>query len=156
VVSANITNNRRASSLHKSKAQQRDGSNATYGRMELDSHAGTIVLGSYAIIMHYANRECDVSPYADTYKPIVDVPIVTPGATTVTSRQTGLTYILVFNEAIWMGDVLDLSLINPNQLRVYGVAVQDNLYANTAMHIAAEQDDFHIPMTADGSDSSIL
>ena len=150
MVSANITKNRRTSSLHKKKAQQRDGSNATYGRMELDSHADTIVLGSNAIIMHYTNRECDVSPYADTYQPIVDVPIVT-GATAVTSAQTGLTYILIFNEAIWMGDVLDHSLINPNQLRAYGVTVQDNPYDSMAMHIAAENDDFSFPMTADGT-----
>jgi hypothetical protein len=118
--------------------------------MELDSHADTIVLGSNAIIMHYTNRECDVSPYADTYQPIVDVPIVT-GATAVTSQESGLTYILVFNEAIWMGDVLDHSLINPNQMRAYGVNVQDNPYATTAMQIVAEQDEFELPMLADGT-----
>jgi hypothetical protein len=135
---------------NKKKAKHNDGLHVTHGRMELDSHADTIVLGSNAIIMHYTNRECDVSPYVDAYKPIIDVPIVT-GATAVTSQETGLTYILIFNEAIWMGDVLDHSLINPNQMRAYGVSVQDNPYANTAMHIAAEQDEFELPMTADGT-----
>ena len=137
-------------SLHKRKAKQHDSSHVIHGRMELDSHADTIVLGSNAIVMHYTSRECDVSPYADTYQPIVDVPIVT-GATAVTSPQTGLTYILVFNEAIWMGDILDHSLINPNQLRAFGIAVQDNPYSPTAMHIAAETDDFLFPMSADFS-----
>ena len=50
-VSANITNNRRMSSLHKKKAKHNDSSHVTHGRMELDSHADTIVLGSNAIIM---------------------------------------------------------------------------------------------------------
>ena len=151
MVSANITKNRRTSALHsKKRAKQHDSSHVTHARMELDSHADTIVLGSNAIIMHYTNRECDVSPYADTYEPIVDVPIVT-GATAVTSQESGLTYILNFNEAIWMGDVLDHSLINPNQLRAHGINVQDNPYANTAMHIAAEQDEFALPMVADGT-----
>ena len=55
--------------------------------MELDSHADTKkVLGSNAIKMHYTNRECrDVSPCADTYEPIRNVPIVT-GASAVTSQ----------------------------------------------------------------------
>jgi hypothetical protein len=154
VVSANTTKNRRTSSIRKNKqnnkAKHNDSSYVTHGRMELDSHADTIVLGSNAIILQYTSRECDVSPYADTYQPIVDVPIVT-GATAVTSQHTGLTYILVFNEAIWMGDVLDHSLINPNQMRAFGVSVQDNPYADTAMHIAAEQDEFQFPMKADGS-----
>ena len=118
--------------------------------MELNSHADTIVLGSNAIIMQYTNRECNVSSYADSYKPIVDVPIVT-GATAVTSSQTGLTYILVFNEAIWMGDILDHCLLNPNQMRAYGVTVQDNPYGDTGMHIATEQENLQFPLTADGT-----
>jgi hypothetical protein len=118
--------------------------------MELDSHADTIVLGSNAIIMQYTNRVCDVSPYADSYQPITDVPIVT-GATAVTSHETGLTYILIFNEAIWMGNVLDHSLINPNQMRAFGITVSDNPYGNMAMGIQAEQDDFQFPMVSDGT-----
>jgi hypothetical protein len=94
--------------------------------MEMDSHADTIVPGNNAIILQYTSRECDVSPYADSYEPICDVPIVT-GATAVTDSTTGDTIILVFHEAIWMGDQLEHSLLNPNQLRHYGVTVQDNL-----------------------------
>jgi hypothetical protein len=46
-----------------------DSSQATFGRMEIDSHADTIVLGSNAIIMQYTSRECDVLPYADYMNP---------------------------------------------------------------------------------------
>ena len=127
-----------------------DSSTATFRRMELDSHADTIVLGSNAIIMQYMSRECDVSPYADSYEPIRNVPIVT-GATAVTSQITGETLILFFNEIIWMGAQLDHSLINPNQLRHHGIIVQDNPYADTSMHLASHNNEFIMPMQAEGT-----
>ncbi len=124
VVAANVTTNRRTSSTKKiNKHHQVPQTQAIFGRMEMDSHADTIVLGSNAIILQYTSRECDVAPYSDSYAPICNVPIVT-GATAVTSSMTGETIILVFHEAIWMGNELDHSLLNPNQLRHHGVTVQ--------------------------------
>ena len=149
---ANITFNRRASSVKNKKSRlHNDSSDLIYGRMELDSHDNTIVLGSNVIIMHYTHRECDVSPYADTYQPIQNVPIVS-GTTAVTNTTDGSTHILVFNEAIWiMGNILDHSLLNPNQLRAHGITVQDNPYGDSAMHIAAPTDDFRHPMDSEGT-----
>jgi hypothetical protein len=118
--------------------------------MELDSHADTIVLGSNAVILQYTSRECDVSPYSDSYDPIQNVPIV-KGATAVTNATTGETLILVFNEAIWMGNHLDHSLLNPNQLRHHGITVQDNPYANSSLHLASHEEEFIMPLRADGS-----
>ena len=43
-------------------------------------------------------------------------------------RQNKHIYILVFHEALYYGNKLDHSLINPNQLRKYGVEVNDNPY----------------------------
>ncbi len=79
-----------------------------HSRMELDSHADTVVLGRNCTILSHTGRECDVSPYSKTYESIKGVPIVT-GATAWTCETTGLTYILVFHEALWMGDSLDHS-----------------------------------------------
>ena len=118
--------------------------------MELDSHADTVVLGRNSVIISYTGRECDVSPYSDTYDAIKGVPIVS-GATAWTCQFTGETYILVFHEALWMGDVLDHSLINPNQMRHYGVTVQDNPYHEDQMHIATEDDEFLIPLSHEGT-----
>ena len=39
-----------------------------HAQTELDS------LWSNCCIMHYTNRECDVSPYCDDYAPIIKVP----------------------------------------------------------------------------------
>jgi hypothetical protein len=118
--------------------------------MELDSHADTVVLGRNCVILAHTGRECDVSPYTETYKPIKGVPIVT-GATAWTSQRSGETFILVFHEALWMGDFMEHSLINPNQLRHYGTQVQDNPYAQTQMHISVEDGTFAIPLEADGT-----
>ena len=127
---------------------QRDSS--TYTRMQLDSHADTVVLGRNCVILAYTGRECDVSPYSDTYEAIQGVPIVS-AATAWTCQSTGETHILVFHEALWMGDVLDHSLINPNQLRHYGVTVQDNPYHTDQMHIATEDEEFLLPLLSDGT-----
>jgi Reverse transcriptase (RNA-dependent DNA polymerase) len=153
VVAANITMNRRASSIRKKSMLSRmsnDSPTPIYGRMELDSHADTIVLGRNAIVLQYTSRECDVSPYSDSYEPIRNVPIV-KGATAITSAITGETLILVFNEAIWMGDHLDHSLLNPNQMRHNGIVVQDNPYDSVALHLASHEAEFMMPLAADGT-----
>ena len=81
------------------------------------------------MILNYTGKECDVSPYRDDYDPISNVPIVT-AATAWQSSYTGQTYILVFNEALWMGDTMSNTLVNPNQLRHFGTTVQDNPMSN--------------------------
>jgi hypothetical protein len=122
------------------------------GRMELDSHADTIVLGNNTIILQYTSCECDVLPYADSfeYEPFRNVPIVT-GATAVTSLATGETLIVVFHEAIWMGSQLDFSLLNPNQLQHHGVIVQDNPCADMSLHIASLDNTLVMPMQTEGT-----
>ena len=66
-------------------------------------------------------------PYSDTYDTITDVPVVK--ATLWTSPHDGDEFFLVFNEALWMGDTLQHTLVNPNQFRAYGTTVQDNPFA---------------------------
>ena len=41
---------------------------------------------------------------------------------------------LLFNEALWLPH-LEISLLNPNQLREFGIEVQDNSYSGTPMKI---------------------
>ena len=45
-------------------------------RIELDTHAKTIVFGQSFILLSETGRECDVSPYTDEYEAIKNVPIV--------------------------------------------------------------------------------
>ena len=86
-----------------------------HDQIELDSHAETIVFGGNFTPMQYFGRECDVTPYTDAYEAIKSVPIATAG-TAWTSTETGKIYILVFHEGLWMGDQMEHSLLNPNQL----------------------------------------
>ena len=85
------------------------------GYCELDSHADTCVLGSNFVPLYFTERVFDVSPYdSQNYQPSKEVPIVA-GSMTFQSQSTGQTFILVINEALWMGDKLSHLLINPNQ-----------------------------------------
>jgi hypothetical protein len=126
-----------------------------YSTLDMDTHADTCVLGPSFVILHYTNRECDVSPYSEVYESVKAVPIVS-GATAWTDERTGLTYILVVNEALWMPDTVTSSLINPNQLRAYGITVQDNPFAGP-MYISNEGEDdvVSISMFAVGTNISI-
>jgi Reverse transcriptase (RNA-dependent DNA polymerase) len=121
-----------------------------YGKMELDSHADTVVLGRNCTILSYTGRECDVSPYTDFYDAIKGVPIVS-GASAWTCQTTGETFILVFHEALWMGDTMDHSLVNPNQLRHFGITVQDNPYGDTQMHLATEDNTMTMLLQSEGT-----
>ena len=99
----------------------------TTGRNESDSNADTCCLGTNFVILSMTHRTADVYPYDSSYAPMVNVPIVS-GATAYDCSITNQTYILVFNEALFYGSKLDHSLINPNQLRSYGVHFWDNPY----------------------------
>ena len=119
------------SSVHcpaASKAKRRPMSFPTEGCIELDSHVDTIVLGANCVILSHTVQSCEVMPYSNTYDAITDVPVVT-GATLWTSLHDGDEFILIFNEALWMGNTLQHTLVNPNQLRAYGTTVQDNPFA---------------------------
>ena len=43
-----------------------------------------------------------------------------------TSATDGTAYLLIIHESLWMGNKLDHTLVNPNQLWAFGVSIQDN------------------------------
>ena len=122
----------------------------SHSRNELDSHTDTVVLGSNCVVLHHMGTVCEVSPYMDEYDAITDVPVVR-GATLWMDQHTNDEYILVFNEALWMGDTLTHSLINPNQLRSFGTLVQDNPYHTDPLGIKPPPYDFEIPLSTGGT-----
>jgi hypothetical protein len=126
-----------------------------HSMLEIDTQADTCVLGPSFVNLNYTSRECDVSPYSEVYESVKAVPIVS-GATAWTDERTGSTYILVVNEALWMPDTVTSSLINPNQLRAYGITVQDNPFVGP-MYISneGEEEVVTISMFAVGTNISI-
>lgn len=125
-------------------------SEAHHGRMTLDTLADTIVLGKNGVVLSFTGRECDVAPFTEAYDPIQSIPIVT-GAVAWTSPFTGATFVLVLNEALWMPDKMDDTIVNPNQLRHYGVVVQDNPYSGSPLYIMKEDKSFCMDLKADGT-----
>ena len=121
-----------------------------YGNCELDSHADTTVAGSNCVILSYTGKECDVVPYREDYESVKGVPIV-HAATAWQSPHTGQTYILVFNESLWMGDNMDHTLINPNQLRHYGIRVQDDPTSDLPLSIITEGNEFCMELSMYGT-----
>ena len=80
---------------------------------ECDTNADTCCLRKNFIISQYTTRSADVYAYDKSYEPIDNIPIVT-GMKAYDDDATGQTYILVFHEALYCGNKLDYSLINPN------------------------------------------
>ena len=118
-------------------------------RCELDSHADTCVAGPNFIIDEYTGEHCDVTPYSNEYKPITDVPIVN-ASTAYTNPDTGETLVLRFNQVLWYGKKMHMSLINPNQMRHYGLVVSDDPtdYDRT---FGVSGDNFVIPFEISGT-----
>ena len=121
---------------------------SVHGRVEMDFHADTTVLGSNCVVLAYTGKECEVSPYADEYDAIRNIPVVM-GATVWTNSQDGVPILLVFNEALRMGDRLHHTLINRNQLLSYRVDVQDNPF--TKEDLAIITDNYIIQLDTQGT-----
>ena len=95
--------------------------------------------GSNCVIMHYTGAECDVTPYTDAYEAIKSVPIV-QAATAYDNPETGETIILIL-----------MTIVNPNQLRAYGITVQDNPFSEAPISIATEGHEFTMPLQIKGT-----
>jgi hypothetical protein len=100
--------------------------------------------------LEYSGRVCDVFANSTEYEAVKDVPIVR-GATAVQDQVTGELIIMVINEGLWYGHKLDHSLVNPNQLRFYGIKVNDNPFSQESMYIQHIKTDIVIPLQAQGT-----
>jgi hypothetical protein len=94
------------------------------GMLELDSHADAACRGADCQVIAYTEKVCEVTPYHSSYAPMEDIPIV-QAATAYTDPNSGKTYILIINEALYMGDTMSRSYINPNQMQHFGLIVND-------------------------------
>jgi hypothetical protein len=99
-------------------------SNPTNAYAELDSHADTVVAGSACKVIELTDQSCEVYAYADHYEPITNVPVAKV-ATAYDHPISGETFILIFGQALYMGDRMSHTLICPNQARTNGVIVDD-------------------------------
>lgn len=119
-------------------------------RCELDTHADTCVAGANFLIHSFDGQTCDVMPYTDTYDAVRDVPVVT-ASTAWTNEVTGETFILYFPQVLWYGKKMKVSLINPNQLRHFGLQVCDDMTDKNRSFGIEIDDNIVIPFKMDGT-----
>ena len=99
--------------------------------------------------LHSVKRfTCDVKGLHDQFEAIKDVPIAR--VATAFKDRDGVTYILIINKALYFGREMDHSLINPNQIRHFGIPVSDNAYDGTR-DLGIDHDDVFIPFETQGS-----
>jgi len=100
-------------------------SDTLQGTVELDSHADTCCAGSNCTIIEYTGKVCNVIGYNRNTPndELFDVPIVT--AATAYDAPNGDTYILILAQTLYLGGLLDYTLLCPNQLRSNGIIVDD-------------------------------
>jgi hypothetical protein len=94
---------------------------------ECDSNANTCVLGKNFKLIELTGRVADVYGYKGDEHDAIHI---LSGVTAYDHPQHG-TILLTIHQALWYGTKMDHSLINPNQLRSYGVPVWDNPFDPT-------------------------
>jgi hypothetical protein len=75
-------------------------------------------------VLYYTGEKVSVSPFIGEYQSLPDIPIAAV-ATAWDDPVSGDTVILVINQALYFGDRMKHSLLCPNQLRHYGLKVND-------------------------------
>ena len=120
------------------------------GINECDTDADTCCLGKNFIVYKYTQRTADVYAYDISYAPATNVPIGT-GATAYDYPVSGMTYILIFNEALYYGEKMDHSLFNPNQICMYGIPVWDNPFDRDRPFSIQASDEVEIPLSSKGT-----
>ena len=96
----------------------------TVANNECDTNADMCCLGKNYVILNNTSRTADVYACDTSIKPLEGVPIVS-GATAYDDLGTNTMYILVIGEALYYGNNLDHSLINPDQVMAYGIDFWD-------------------------------
>ena len=125
--------------------------NPTVGHIadnECDTNAATCCLGANFSILAHTRRTADVYACDQSIATIEGVPIVS-GATAWTDPGTTQTYILIVNEALYYGPKLDHSLLNPNQIRRFGIPFWDSPF-DTARGLQIDIEPV-VPLTTKGT-----
>ena len=117
---------------------------------ECDTNADTCCLGKNFVILHHSYCTADAYAYDSSIKPVENVPIVT-GATAYDDAKSGDTFILVFHESLFYGTKLDHSLLNPDQVRSYGIPFWDNPFDMDRSLSINVDNDLSIPMRSVGT-----
>jgi len=95
-----------------------------YCRAELDSHADTCGVNDTAYVLEYTGQVAEVAGFSSSIGSLSEVPIV-KAVLAYDPPSTGETIILIINQALYFKNNIEHILLNPNQLRTYGLEVDD-------------------------------
>jgi len=115
---------------------------------EIDNHADTCCLGANFLPLFFTGKICDISPFLESMPFAMDIEICS-GATAY-DDPNGNTIILIINEALWMGNQMQHSLLNPYQIRANGVSLCDDP-TNTDQYFGIETDGTQIAFKMQGT-----
>ena len=138
---------RREVKRSRSTAQKSDHIPMLVGRCELDTRADTICAGQNFRMLSPTGQTCDVQGFHDNFDSIKDVPIGT--VATVFRDEHGARHALIIHEALYFGNDMDHSLINPNQIRHFGIPVSDDPYDSTR-DFGIDHAELFIPFETEG------
>ena len=102
------------------------------------------------MVFYYTGKEYNIFPYYEQYESYNKLPIDTV-ATACQSPENGEVYIMVFNEALYMGKLKKNSLIKTNQLQNYHVNVQDDSTSRRPLSIIPDDGDFAMNLHREGN-----
>jgi len=118
-----LCNDESSRSILKTRRQQPNRLDCVqYSKVELDSRADTCCAGIDFTVIEHTGITCEVHPYHPKYKPDANVPVV---KAVTAYDHNGTIYILVINQALYFGEDMPNSLLNPNQMRSHGIVVDD-------------------------------
>ena len=126
----------------------------THGEMWVDTGADTCCVGRGFKVLAETDRYVTLRGYSDRSDEEEKVPIVT--AATAMDLADGTTVILIFNEALYLGNKQYTSLLNLNQIRHAGHQADDIplfLSQGSSIHGIKTLDDVNIPFTLKGRSS---
>jgi hypothetical protein len=113
--------------INRAKSHKTNG-NTQPGHMlrnEMDTHADTCCAGVNWSLLETTGEFCEVSPNLGTYQQVSEIPLAYC-CTVWTDQLDSSEHLLVADQMLWFGTQLPNSLINPNQLRAYGLHVNDD------------------------------
>jgi hypothetical protein len=122
--------------------------------LELDSHADTSCAGKACRILEYTNKTCTVNSFSDQLQQLHEIPIVK--AATAYDAPNGEVYIIILNQALYLGEHMEHSLLCPNQARSNGVIVNDvpkhlaPTVTDTTHSIVFQEDEVILPLELQG------
>ena len=137
--------------INRAKSRKSNGNTQPghISRNEMDTHADTCCAGSNWSLLETTGEFCEVSPFLGTYEPVSEIPLARC-CTVWTDQSNSSEHLLVADQMLWFGTKLPNSLINPNQLRAYGLIVNDDPFDNTRQ-FGIDSENLFIPFDTTGT-----